>query len=431
MTLHRWCAKIDVIKKLQRNVMQRILEELSMRMYKQHTAEFVMALLLDGFQEDGTPGREEELRKNAVLCGLFNEDGDGTLKYAVIVTRIETPQNRNQTAKNSLNIINSVSSKYMECSSVCVQGRVISLLMAAERGFEKYLHILAEDIWQSVEHFAGGRCTIGVSRITDHLTGCHECYVEAMNALGYAKRNAGGVHFISEKERIEEIDQDTLQKILGDVETMLRGCGTEKEMDAYLENIFLNSESGKLNWSAKSFLLLQISFTALQALASVAGNKAVQNVQQKYPLNQLIAASDSKQMLSICQNICCSVMRLTAEHRKHNSEIFCERALCIIQERYMDPELSLVEVSREIAVSPNYLSALIKKNTGSTFRYLLTKKRIETAQEMLSSTSMKIREITEKCGYRDQHYFSYCFKKNTGISPNQSRGVQVGPRASG
>jgi AraC-type DNA-binding domain-containing proteins len=34
---------------------------------------------------------------------------------------------------------------------------------------------------------------------------------------------------------------------------------------------------------------------------------------------------------------------------------------------------------------------------------------------------MKIREISEKCGYNDQHYFSYCFKKYEGISPNACR----------
>ena len=32
-----------------------------------------------------------------------------------------------------------------------------------------------------------------------------------------------------------------------------------------------------------------------------------------------------------------------------------------------------------------------------------------------------VKEITEECGYRDQHYFSYCFKKATGMSPNQCR----------
>ena len=71
----------------------------------------------------------------------------------------------------------------------------------------------------------------------------------------------------------------------------------------------------------------------------------------------------------------------------------------------------LMIISEEIGVSPNYLSSLIKKTTGSSLVEILTKKRIEKAMELLQCTGMKIGEITELCGYKDQYYFSHCFKK--------------------
>lgn len=395
----------------------------------QRKTEFMMALLLDRFQEDGTPDGEERLKSDAVSCGLLDGGGEEVLKYVVMVTQIRDDQNVNRTAKSSTTAIDSILCKYVKYSSIYVQGRVVSLLMATARGFDKYLHILVEDIEQSVKRVTGWNCAIGVSRSKDHLTKCHECYMEAMNALSYSKKNAGGVHFISDEERVEEIDQETQQKILADIESILRRGGTEEEMELYLEKIFLRSEYGKLNWTVKSFLMLQIASTALQVLYTVAGNGAVQNLQQKFPLNQVIATADSAQIFLMCRAICGDVLELIAEQRRRSGEILCEKALRIIEEQYMDPELSLVEVSREIAVSPNYLSALIKKNTGSTFKDLLTRKRIETARDMLLCTSMKIREITEKCGYKDQHYFSYCFKKYTGISPNQSRSIHEEQRA--
>ena len=40
--------------------------------------------------------------------------------------------------------------------------------------------------------------------------------------------------------------------------------------------------------------------------------------------------------------------------------------------------------------------------------------------------SMKIFEISQKCGYSDQHYFSYCFKKYYGMSPNKYREEHLG-----
>ena len=45
----------------------------------------------------------------------------------------------------------------------------------------------------------------------------------------------------------------------------------------------------------------------------------------------------------------------------------------------------------------------------------------EKAMELLQCTGMKIGEITELCGYKDQYYFSHCFKKLTGVSPNKYR----------
>ena len=118
--------------------------------------------------------------------------------------------------------------------------------------------------------------------------------------------------------------------------------------------------------------------------------------------------------------MCLAAKSLISTQKKKSSEIICEKALEIIENKYADQELSLLSVSGEIGVSPNYLSTLIKKNTGRTFVELLTDRRIRKARELLLGTTMKIREITEACGYRDQFYFSHCFKKITGMSPKNA-----------
>ena len=101
--------------------------------------------------------------------------------------------------------------------------------------------------------------------------------------------------------------------------------------------------------------------------------------------------------------------------------LLCRRALETIDQRYMDPGLSLVSLSGMLDVSPNHLSACIKKYAGETFINTLVRKRMEAARELLSATDLKIRDVAQRCGYRDQHYFSYCFKKYCGESPNVLR----------
>lgn len=102
-------------------------------------------------------------------------------------------------------------------------------------------------------------------------------------------------------------------------------------------------------------------------------------------------------------------------------ELLCKRALDALDQHYMDPGLSLVSLSEMLSVSPNHLSACIKKYTGETFINTLIRKRMEAARDILSSTSLRIGEIAARCGYPDQHYFSYCFKKYCGESPNAMR----------
>ena len=99
----------------------------------------------------------------------------------------------------------------------------------------------------------------------------------------------------------------------------------------------------------------------------------------------------------------------------------CQRALEAIDQHYMEADLSLVSLSGMLDVSPNHLSACIKKYAGETFINILIGKRMEAARSLLETTDLRIQEVAGRCGYTDQHYFSYCFKKYSGESPNALR----------
>lgn len=113
----------------------------------------------------------------------------------------------------------------------------------------------------------------------------------------------------------------------------------------------------------------------------------------------------------------------TSDTRKGGG--LCERALEIIEQRYMDEDLSLASLSAMLDVSPNHLSACIKKTAGETFINILIRRRMEAAQQLLLTTNLQVQEIARRCGYTDQHYFSYCFKKYSGTSPGALRRKQA------
>lgn len=379
----------------------------------------IMPWLLDSFQGDAGEERNKRLMEEAISCGLI-KDGSVDYRFTVIVTSIIGRDGKNTTTWASVHAIDSILQKYLKHASFYSEGRVISLLIASQSGFDKYLHIAVGEITQSVKRIMNASCLMGVSRSVQGLSGVHEAYIEAMNAIHYSKRNRTEVYFISDIERGEDIDLERMEIYINEMENLIRGGGRQ-ELEDFLNEMFDQIAEEHIAPSSVNFMMVQFVSAVFRIVHSVVEKDVIAELQGESSL----LLRDSMENIDMIRvryiSFCLAARDLIAEQRKKSSTVLCDKALGIIESQYMNPDISLVSVSSEIAVSPNYLSALIKKSTGKTFIDLLTQKRIEKAKELLLCTNMKVKEISEKCGYRDQHYFSYCFKKYVGVSPNACR----------
>ncbi len=98
-----------------------------------------------------------------------------------------------------------------------------------------------------------------------------------------------------------------------------------------------------------------------------------------------------------------------------------DRARVFLSQHYSDPNLMLQDVAREVGMSQSHFSTVFAQETGITFTQFLTALRIGKAKELLSATRMRSSEIAFAVGYNDAHYFSYMFKKQTGLTPSEYR----------
>jgi two-component system response regulator YesN len=97
------------------------------------------------------------------------------------------------------------------------------------------------------------------------------------------------------------------------------------------------------------------------------------------------------------------------------------RARRFLSQRYSDPNLMLQDAAGEVGMSQSHFSTVFAQETGLTFTQYLTALRIGKAKELLSATAMRSSEIAFAVGYNDAHYFSYMFKKQTGMTPSEYR----------
>ena len=88
-------------------------------------------------------------------------------------------------------------------------------------------------------------------------------------------------------------------------------------------------------------------------------------------------------------------------------------------------DLTLSRQAEILNVNASYLSTLFKKEMGMTLTEYVTKKRVEHAAFLLTSTNLQIQLVAQNCGIYDVNYFTKMFKKHTGKTPKEYREASV------
>lgn len=85
---------------------------------------------------------------------------------------------------------------------------------------------------------------------------------------------------------------------------------------------------------------------------------------------------------------------------------------------YLDPNLKIADVAREVATNRNYLSKAINLGLSRNFNQLCNYYRIRYACNLyLKETTVKVMEMCEKSGFNSNSAFLSAFNNCVGLSP--------------
>lgn len=89
-----------------------------------------------------------------------------------------------------------------------------------------------------------------------------------------------------------------------------------------------------------------------------------------------------------------------------------------MNDNYMK-EISLDKISRNMYLSPVYISKIFKEEMGDSPINYLIKIRLSKALELLDTQNITVKAAAKSVGYDDAYHFSKLFKKYYGSSPSK------------
>ena len=119
----------------------------------------------------------------------------------------------------------------------------------------------------------------------------------------------------------------------------------------------------------------------------------------------------------LMQNMYRAYCRLVRKHKIRQYTPVVQKTILTI-DADLSNDLTLKTLATHQGVSSGYLSAVFKKETGSTLSEYVCMRRMDYAEYLLNTTNLQIQTIALHCGIMDVQYFSKLFKRYKGKTPS-------------
>jgi two-component system response regulator YesN len=267
------------------------------------------------------------------------------------------------------------------------------------------------------------RCqlTIGIGAPRKRIADIYQSFVEALvNAQNTANENGVSPNNGVDKAELLKVDKSAVEDYLK--------CGVKEDFDDFFDAFIRPlGETAFKSYTVKNYIFMDIVLTTARFVNGLGGD-----TDQVIPgLNHIETILSNiktiEQIKEQTQKILVSALAFRDSQANTQHTGMIQQAKEYIDRHYMDPNISLNEVATQVNHSASHFSAVFSQETSKTFKEYLTEIRLKKAKELLRTTTLRSSEISCQIGYNDAHYFSYVFRKNTGLSPTEFRSqAQIG-----
>lgn len=228
---------------------------------------------------------------------------------------------------------------------------------------------------------------------------------KSLRADGFALEKA-----INGKQALELLEQKNIDLILSDV-MMPETNGFE----------LCRAIKNNVNYSHIPFILLTAKSNAeaeLEGLESGADAYITKPFKWKHVVAVIKNLLESRERLRVkfSEQPATNAEVLTTNTRDKE---FIERIMAIIEQRITDSQLSVEELSKELAMSRSNLHKKLKSLTGIGPNELIRLARLKHAARLLMTKAHTVAEVAYLSGFSSPSYFTKCFQQQFKVGPKE------------
>ncbi len=265
------------------------------------------------------------------------------------------------------------------------------------------------------------RFIIGVGTPKNRIAHIYQSFIEALIDI-QSEFNAynSGPKIAVDKAELLMVDKSAIENFLR--------CGVKEDFNEFFDTFIRPlGETALKSYLIKNYIFVDVVLATAKFVNELGGDidQAVSVFNSIETILMNIKTID--QLREQVYKIMASALAFRDQQIGNQYAMMVQQAKEYIEQHYKNPDLYLNEVAAHVNLSPSHFSVVFSKEACQTFKDYLTEVRIKKAKELLRNTAMKSAEISYSIGYSDPHYFSYVFRKKTGLSPSEfrARGQQV------
>ncbi len=274
--------------------------------------------------------------------------------------------------------------------------------------------LLLERIRQEIQK-TRYQLSIGSGSVKNRIVYIYQSFVEALVDIQNSSNESRiGTNITLEKANLLKIDSSA-------VDDYLR-CGVKEDFDNFFDSFIQPLGDNMLSSNyIKNYIFVNVVLAVVKFMNELGGDIDQAVLALNTIETTLKSIRTKEQLKDQVSRILASALDFRDNQANRQYSAIIRQAKDFIDQHFDDADLSLSDVAARVSLSPSHFSVVFSHETNQTFKDYLTETRIKKAKELLRMTTLKSAEISYQVGYNDPHYFSYVFKKNTGLSPTEFR----------